>query len=181
MVKQCVKRGGGSTGNCNNGTGTEINNGGGGGGGGLPVCKSARAWLRLGHKSNRHVLRILLTMITHKTTYFGPTGYITGAQSTIPSPTITPTSSAPAAGFPNPAGYEEANDFIYSTHGLFMDEERDVQRWLVDTAHMWVVNTCPGCGQKEVRVGEHKACLGCRGEWYVEVLESSLGGGGDVS
>ena len=161
MVNQYVKRGSG------NGSGN--NNGLAAGGSGLPVCKSARAWLRLGHKSNRHVLRILLTMITHKTTYIGPTGYITGAQSTIPSPTITPISSTPAAGFPDPAGYEEANDFIYSTHGLFMDESRDVQKWLVDTAHTWVVNTCPGCVQREGRVGEHKACLGCRGEWYCGV------------
>lgn len=144
----------------------------GGNGRGLPVCRSAKAWLRLGHKSNRHVLRILLTMVTHKNTFLGPTGYLSGQS--VPSPTTKPgqyTPSTPrnALPFPDPSSYEEANDFIYSTHGLFMDESREVPRWLSETTHALVANTCPGCRQKEVIVGEHRACLGCRTELYCGV------------
>ena len=148
-------------GGCSGGGGIGGGRGGGRGitgGGGLYVCRSARAWLRLGHKSNRHVLRILLTMITHKSTYIGPTGYLNTSAS----------SSAPGT-VGGPDSYEEANDFIFSTSGLLLDEADNIPRWLCDTAHMWVLNTCPGCGTREAKVGEHKACMGCRGEWYCGV------------
>ena len=139
---------------------------------GPPGCRSAKAWLRLGHKSNRHVLRILLTMVNHKNTFLGPTGYLSGQS--IPSPTAKPGQYPPSTfrdslPFPDPSSYEEASDFIYSTDGLFMDESREVPRWLSETAHALVANTCPGCRQKEARVGDHRACLGCRTELYCGV------------
>ncbi|KAI5806840.1 hypothetical protein DFH27DRAFT_642841 [Peziza echinospora] len=169
--------------------------GGGGGVGGKAqaCCLYARSWLRLAHKANKHVLRILLSSIMLPGKYIGPTGYmstrgggraplIIAGPSPTPSTTANPSSGNPNTGKNNNGGnsnrpkdlvgtntgmdtYEEANDFLFTTQGLFTESD-EVKQWLYDTMFSVVANTCLGCGKKETRVGEHRACLSCHSEWY---------------